>query len=147
MSLRGKELRGVRLVAGQYHRRGFRLARNFPQASIYGIHQHQQSQRDIERDPFTELSTRAYVHIEAQSISKLKAFRSSKHASLGEQTMEASMRQAGGLISISLIRACMPINADRPCCVVSGCFATCYIGRCIAETFNYTGHSALVNKN
>lgn len=76
-----------------------------------------------------------------------KAFRSSKHASLGEQTMEASMRQAGGLISISLIRACMPINADRPCCVISGCFATCYIGRRIAETFNYTGHSALVNKN
>lgn len=37
VGLRGKEpLRGVRLVVGgQYHRRGFRLARNFPQASIY----------------------------------------------------------------------------------------------------------------
>lgn len=57
------------------------------------------------------------------------------------------MRQAGGLISISLICACMPIIADRPCCIVSGCFAMCYIGRRIAETFNYTGHSALVNKN
>lgn len=92
----------------------------------------------------TRSQSRQHVHT---YIQKLKAFRSSKHASLAEQTMEASMRQAGGLISISLICACMPINADRPCCVVSGYFVTRYIGRRIAETFNYTGHSALVNKN